>query len=82
MIRGMGAKFAVNPVIGKVSKDLFPYFDGADAFTIRDHRLQIEGLLARIERWQHEETWATHWRSRFKDHIISLYDHSSKLPYS
>ncbi len=55
-IRGMGEKFAVNPVTGKASKDLLPYCDGADVFTIRGHRLQIEGLLARIDHWQHKET--------------------------
>lgn len=81
-IRSIDEKLAVNPMMEKASKDLPQYFDGSGVSTIRGYRLRIEELLARIERWQHEETWAAHWRSRFKDHIISLYDHSYKLPYS
>ncbi len=43
------------------------------AYTVQRYRPRIEGLFARIERWQHRETGDVHWRSITKDNITSVY---------
>ncbi len=42
-------------------------------YTVQRYRPRIEGLFARIERWQHQETGNVHWRSLTKDNITSVY---------
>ena len=45
------------------------------------YRPRIEGLFARIERWEHQDTGDVHWRSVTKDNITSVYgkDSSSRV---
>jgi hypothetical protein len=50
-------------------------------FTIRRYRPRIEGLFARIERWQYRDG-AIHWRSVSKDNITSIYGRSPDLLHS
>jgi hypothetical protein len=50
-------------------------------FTVRRYRPRIEGLFARIERWQHNDG-AIHWRSISKDNITSIYSRSPDLLHS
>lgn len=42
------------------------------AYLVRKYRPRIEGLFARIERWQHK-SGEVHWRSISKDNILTLY---------
>lgn len=55
-----------------------------DTYFIYLYRPRIEGLFARIERWQHKETGITHWRSISKDNITTIYgkpvDDNSPFP--
>ncbi|MFL5698144.1 MAG: SpvB/TcaC N-terminal domain-containing protein, partial [Ktedonobacteraceae bacterium] len=41
-------------------------------YTIRRYRPRVEGLFARIERWENKATGETHWQSVSKDNITSL----------
>ncbi|WP_019502247.1 SpvB/TcaC N-terminal domain-containing protein [Pseudanabaena sp. PCC 6802] len=43
------------------------------AYKVQRYRPRIEGLFARIERWQHQETGDIHWRSISKDNVTSIY---------
>ncbi|MBF2050573.1 MAG: toxin [Elainella sp. C42_A2020_010] len=42
-------------------------------YAVQRYRPRIEGLFARIERWQHRGTGDVHWRSVTQDHITSVY---------
>src|SRR5712692_1728945 len=42
-------------------------------YTIRRYRPRVEGLFARIERWENKATGEMHWQSVSKDNITSLY---------
>lgn len=44
-----------------------------ESFTVYRYRPRIEGLFARIERWVHDASGETHWRSITKDNITTLY---------
>ena len=50
-------------------------------YQIRQYRLRIEGLFARIERWTDATTGETHWRSITKDNTTTLYgkDNNSRI---
>ncbi|MDJ0532076.1 MAG: SpvB/TcaC N-terminal domain-containing protein [Xenococcaceae cyanobacterium MO_207.B15] len=50
-------------------------------YKVRRYRPRIEGLFARIERWEHQDTGDVHWRSLTKDNITSVYgkDLSSRV---
>ena len=56
--------------------------EGTETYTIRRYRPRMEGLFARIERWQHRVTGAIHWRSLSKDNITSIYGRSPELLHS
>ncbi|MGC1121820.1 MAG: SpvB/TcaC N-terminal domain-containing protein [Candidatus Methanofastidiosia archaeon] len=59
-------------------KDIFnPSGDDGELYTVQRYRPRIEGLFARIERWEHNETGAVHWRSVTKDNVTSIYGRSS-----
>ena len=45
----------------------------ADTYRITRYRPRIEGSFARIERWTHTQTHATHWRSISRDNIVTVY---------
>ena len=47
----------------------------------RRYRPRIEGLFARIERWEHQDTGDVHWRSVTRDNVTSVYgkDLSSRV---
>ncbi len=51
------------------------------SYSVRRYRPRIEGLFARIERWEHQHTGDVHWRSLTKDNITSVYgkDSSSRV---
>ncbi len=42
-------------------------------YTVRRYQPRIEGLFARIERWQHRTTGDIHWRSLSQDNVTSIY---------
>ena len=50
-------------------------------YNVRRYRPRIEGLFARIERWEHQDTGDVHWRSVTKDNVTSVYgkDLSSRV---
>ncbi len=52
---------------------------GAEDYIVRRYRPRIEGLFARIERWQHRKTGAIHWRSLSQDNVTSIYGRSKEL---
>lgn len=47
-----------------------------EGYIIQRYRPRIEGLFARIERWQHRATAEVHWRSLTKDNVTSIYGRS------
>jgi RHS repeat-associated protein len=55
--------------------------DERDGYRVRRYRPRIEGLFARIERWQHKQTGETHWRSITRDNVTTLYgkDNNSRI---
>ena len=46
---------------------------GADTYAIKRYRPRIEGLFARIERWQRTSDGDQHWRATTKDNVTSVY---------
>jgi RHS repeat-associated protein len=52
--------------------------DSADgrAYTVQRYRPRIEGLFARIERWQDQKNGDTYWKSVSKDNVTSIYGKS------
>jgi hypothetical protein len=42
-------------------------------YVVQRYRPRIEGLFARIERWTDKTTGISHWRSKSKDNITTLY---------
>ncbi len=46
---------------------------GGQPYAIKRYRPRIEGLLARIERWQRRSDGDTHWRATTKDNVTSIY---------
>ncbi len=42
-------------------------------YKVKRYRPRIEGLFARIERWEHQDTGDVHWRSLTKDNLTSVY---------
>ncbi len=54
---------------------------GGQSFTVRRYQPRIEGLFARIERWQNDASGEIHWKSVSKDDVTSIYgiDSSSRI---
>ncbi|MEM9905453.1 MAG: SpvB/TcaC N-terminal domain-containing protein [Cyanobacteria bacterium P01_D01_bin.44] len=54
---------------------------GSGTYTIRRYRPRTEGLFARIERWQHQETGDIHWRVTTPDNVTNVYgkDENSRI---
>ncbi|MDZ8104425.1 MAG: SpvB/TcaC N-terminal domain-containing protein [Nostoc sp. DedQUE12a] len=46
-------------------------------YIVQRYRPRIEGLFARIERWQNKKTGEIHWKSISKDNIIAIYGKSN-----
>jgi len=46
-------------------------------YTVQRYRPRIEGLFARIDRWQDKETGEIHWKTVSKDNVTSIYGRSS-----
>lgn len=44
-----------------------------EAYTFKRYRPRIEGLFARIERWQRKTDGDLHWRAVTKDNVTSIY---------
>lgn len=65
------------PVIqidGKWKPEVLPLRSIAgESYQIRRYRPRIEGLFARIERWERVRDGDTHWRSISKDNILTVY---------
>jgi RHS repeat-associated protein len=54
-------------------------FDSVDGlYTIERYRPRVEGLFARIEKWQDKQTGQIHWRSISKDNVTSIYGKSTE----
>lgn len=53
-----------------------PYI--GEAYIVQRYRPRIEGLFARIERWENKETGDVHWESITKDNVKSIYGKSTK----
>jgi hypothetical protein len=51
-------------------------------YRVRRYRPRIEGLFARIERWQHNATGTVHWRSVSKDNVTSVYGRTAQARIS
>ena len=49
---------------------------GGEIYTVQRYRPRIEGLFARIERWQHTETGDVFWKSISRDNVTSIYGKS------
>jgi Salmonella virulence plasmid 65kDa B protein/FG-GAP-like repeat len=47
-------------------------------YAIKRYRPRIEGLFARIERWQRHSDGDTHWRAVTKDNVSSIYGQNPK----
>ena len=47
--------------------------DASQAYIIKRYRPRIEGLFARIERWQRDSDGDLHWRAITKDNVTSIY---------
>jgi RHS repeat-associated protein len=47
-------------------------------YAIKRYRPRIEGLFARIERWQRQSDGDTHWRAVTKDNVTSIYGQNPK----
>src|SRR5215471_13063741 len=47
-------------------------------YGIKRYRPRIEGLFARIERWQRRSDGDTHWRAVTKDNVTSVYGQNPK----
>ena len=63
-------------------ENVFNKTEGTETYTVRRYRPRIEGLFARIERWQNKETGTIHWRSISKDNVTSIYGRSPDLLHS
>ncbi len=50
--------------------------DRTSRYFIRRYRPRIDGLFARIERWEQKGSKDVHWRSISKDNITSIYGYS------
>lgn len=72
------------PVLRQGAAGLEIHEDGIDGYRVRRYRPRIEGLFARIERWQWiptssdprpeaEQRGDVHWRSISKDNILTIY---------
>ncbi|HEX2270692.1 MAG TPA: SpvB/TcaC N-terminal domain-containing protein, partial [Pyrinomonadaceae bacterium] len=45
--------------------------------TVRRYRPRIEGIFARIEKWEHHTTGEVHWRAITRENVTSIYGSSS-----
>ncbi|MBS3775782.1 MAG: insecticidal toxin complex protein, partial [Bacteroidales bacterium] len=59
----------------KWKDDRFESGDGE--YTIRRYRPQIEGLFARIEKWEHKTSCEVYWISVSKDNVTSIFGKSN-----
>ena len=69
-------------LIQKTQQDAFlSSFPYQGVYTVRQYRPRTEGLFARIERWQHQETGDIHWRTTTPDNVTSVYgkDEDSRI---
>src|SRR3989442_3080737 len=55
--------------------------EGQD-YVVQRYRPRIEGIFARIERWQHKKTGDIHWRSITKENLSSIYGKSKNCKIS
>jgi RHS repeat-associated protein len=70
------------------AEDLVPILDGAGdrlvrrrkvhrvAYTIHLYRPRIEGLFARIERWQRDQDGVSHWRTITRDNVTTIFGYT------
>jgi RHS repeat-associated protein len=61
---------------GDWARDPLPRTLDDGEYAVHRYRPRIEGLFARIERWQHKTTGETHWRSTTRDNVTSIYGRS------
>ena len=53
-----------------------------ELYSVQQYRPRIEGLFARIEKWEHIKTGAVHWKSVTKDNVTSIYGKTSNSKIS
>src|SRR5262249_43022249 len=58
------------------TRDVVPRTLDGRAYIVQRYRPRIEGLFARIERWQNKATGEAFWRSTSKDNVTSVYGKS------
>ena len=61
---------------GEWQLDAFESMVEANDFSVRRYRPRIEGLFARIERWEHVASGDVHWRAVTGDNVRSIYGRS------
>jgi RHS repeat-associated protein len=61
---------------GTWERDAFPITVDGAAFLVQRYRPRVEGLFARIERWEERESGAIHWRATTGDNVRSVYGRS------
>jgi RHS repeat-associated protein len=61
---------------GAWEPELFEATLEAKAFLVRRYRPRIEGLFARIERWEERSSGDVHWRATAPDNVLSIYGRS------
>ena len=54
-------------------RDALDKTSDGQVYVVQRYRPRIEGLFARIERWQHKNTSDVHWRAITKDNVSSIY---------
>lgn len=55
------------------TRDVLPGTIGTEQYTVQRYRPRVEGIFARIERWESNQTGEVYWRSISKDNITSIY---------
>ncbi|MCK9220598.1 MAG: hypothetical protein M0P47_11185 [Bacteroidales bacterium] len=52
--------------------------DATQTYLIYPYRPRIEGLFAKIERWEDKTTHISHWRATTKDNVTTIYGYSQQ----
>ncbi len=56
--------------------DEYPKQENDQNYQVKKYRPRIEGLFARIERWENLQDGTIHWRSISRDNVTSIYGNS------
>ena len=61
------------PVLEEINGQWFRVQSEESGYRIYPYRPRIEGLFAKIERWEDIETGVSHWRATTKDNVTTIY---------